>query len=46
MGVKMNKDKICTCRCHVKGSIVKHIKPCCNHTYVHYINKKEQKIIK
>lgn len=35
----MKIDKNCTCICHVKDNIVRHIKPCCDYTYVHYINK-------
>ena len=33
------RDRICTCRCHTKGLIVRHIAPCCQFTYQKYINE-------
>ena len=32
-------DKICMCKCHEKGVIIRHIAPCCRYTYIQYINK-------
>ena len=35
----MEEDKICRCRCHTKGSSVRHMKPCCDYTYEKYIDE-------
>ena len=34
-----NKEKICTCMCHIKGMSMMHIMACCTYTYQKYINK-------
>lgn len=32
-------DDVCRCCCHEKGVRVSHIMPCCDLTYVKYINE-------
>lgn len=35
----MREVEICKCPCHVKGSAIMHMFPCCDFTYKKYLNE-------
>lgn len=36
--LSFNDEEICSCECHIKGTMIMHCFPCCN-TSVQYINQ-------